>query len=161
MEMRNHQLGLVQLENPKFACICDDDHILEDPDEARRKLERRDYDLVYATKIMFWDDLTKVSSAFPKHRSVLFFRSLPGDHFDPDRIVHAPQMIHTSARTVDLKGGLLDVGYLYSEDRERVWARYKRTGKIDAATLPLIRQPQLVDYQSDSKWYKLLKEHLS
>jgi hypothetical protein len=161
MVLRSLQLVEMQLENPRFICIWDDDHILEDPDEAARKLSRRDYDLVYATKAFFWDSLDNISTAFPAHRSVFFFRNLPGDEFPLDRMIHAPTCVHESKRVVDLKGKLLDVGYLLRENRQYVWEQYKRTGKIDAATLPLVREPTLTPWPAGGKWHTLLKERFA
>ena len=127
--------------------MWDDDQIVEDLDELRKHLYHTDFDLVYATKAFFWDDAEHVNEACFKCRSPFLFRALPGDRFSESRVDHCPQRVHDNPRSqTDLQCKLLDFGYLKEEDRLRVWEAYKRCGKIDAATTPLIQPPRLVPY---------------
>lgn len=147
MELRQWQLE--HLPDTEYGVIWDDDHFLADPAEAHQLLHRprKSVDLVYATKLFFWDSLDTITTHLPRHRSVFFFRRLPGDKFPTDRTIHAPAQIHDTAITVrDLKTPLLDYGYLSKADRERCWNDYKRAGKIDAATLALLKEPKLQKY---------------
>jgi hypothetical protein len=126
-----------------WGVIWDDDHVLADSEEARIKLTSKD-DLVYATKLFFWDDDEHYTSHIPTHRSVFFFRRLENDQFPADRGIHAPALIHDrGGPQSDLRAPLLDYGYMARVDRERCWLDYRRVGKIDAATLPLTRDPIL------------------
>lgn len=141
MEVRRAQWHSMRTWEPDYAVLWDDDHLLEGPREARRVLEGRP-DLVYATKAHLWDSVKQENIRFPTHRSPFFFRCLPDDDYPLDRMIHAPAGIHDHAtKVVDLKGRLLDIGYIERGERARVWAAYKRAGKIDAATLPLIKKP--------------------
>lgn len=142
MELRQWQLE--RLPWTDYGVIWDDDHVLEDHKEARDLLHTGGFDLVYATKKFFWDSPETYTTHLPVHRSVFFFRRIPGDSFPLDRVIHAPRLIHDSSREIrDLEGALLDYGYLYPEDRFRAWADYKRSGKIDASTIGLILPPKL------------------
>lgn len=129
--------------DPTHGCIWDDDHILADLDDATQKL-REDWDLVYATKLFLWDTADRYNARMPQHRSVFFFKVLPGDAFPVDRTIHAPIGIHDFAKKItDLKAPLLDYGYMHRLARERVFRDYVRVGKIDAATRPLVEPPDL------------------
>jgi hypothetical protein len=142
MELRRWQHDL--LPPCDYGVIWDDDHYLEDPQEARKLLECREWDLIYATKAFFWGDREHIATHIPTHRSVFFFRCLPGDEYPLDRVIHAPSQIHDNATQVtDLRSKLLDFGYLNRADRDRCWADYKGVGKIDSATSALIDEPTL------------------
>ena len=144
MELRQWQLE--RLSPCDYAALWDDDHVLGDPKAVRATLLENP-DLVYATKTFFWDNDASVNTRLPPHRSAFFFRYLAGDAFPLDRTIHAPARVHDTAKiVVDLPGGLLDYGYMTLEDRERCWRDYKRVGKIDAATLPLIQPPVLAGW---------------
>ncbi len=144
MELRQWQLE--RLSPCDYGVIWDDDHVLADPAAVRGVLLQGP-DLVYATKTFFWDSDALVATHLPPHRSAFFFRWLKDDAFPLDRTIHAPARIHDTAKvTVDMPGGLLDFGYMRREDRERCWRDYKRVGKIDAATLPLIQEPALAHW---------------
>lgn len=144
MELRQFQFKVaVDQFNPTHGVIWDDDHYLADVDDARQKL-REDWDLVYATKLFLWDSATQYNAKMPAHRSVFFFKVLPGDAFPMDRTIHAPIGIHDFAKKItDLKAPLLDFGYMHRVNRERVFRDYVRVGKIDAATRPLVEEPHL------------------
>lgn len=140
MELRQWQLSQLPSRGD-YGAIWDDDHILEDPAELVRVLQDG-ADLVYATKIHFWDSPRFYTTRLPVHNSVFVFRQLPGDSFPLDRVIHAPGRVHDSAeKVVQLKGHLLDYGYMRAEDRKRCWDDYRRVGKIDAATTPLVQPP--------------------
>jgi len=142
MEMRRWQYDL--LPPCDYGVIWDDDHYLEDPNEARLLLEKREYELIYATKAFFWGDTKHIATHIPTHRSVFFFRCLPGDQYPLDRTIHAPARIHdTATKVIDLQSKLLDFGYLSRAERDRCWADYKGVGKIDSATTALIEDPTL------------------
>lgn len=127
-----------------YACIWDDDHILEDPAELKALMNGEGFDLAYATKLFFWDSPKTYTTHIPVHRSVFVYRVLPGDAFPVDRTIHAPEQIHDrAAHVIDLKGRLLDYGYMRSLDRERCWRDYKRVGKIDPATVAIVQPPSL------------------
>jgi hypothetical protein len=129
-----------------YAVLWDDDQVLEDPGAAATILADEP-DLVYATKEFFWDRTDQVARHLPVHRSVFFFKCLPGDEFPQNRIIHAPARIHDTAKVVvDFPGKLLDYGYLTEADRNRCWREYKGAGKLDPATLALIRPPVLCRY---------------
>jgi hypothetical protein len=145
MELRQWQLE--QAPPTTYGVLWDDDHVLADVKEAREKL-LRDYDLIYATKLFFWGDDEHFTTHIPTHRSVFFFRRLDGDRYPLDRTIHAPARIHdTGKRVVDLAAPLLDYGYLCERDRERCWADYKRCGKIDASTLAIVQEPELLPWK--------------
>lgn len=140
MFIRNQQL--LRVETP-YASIWDDDHLLADPAEARAALAEEP-DLLYATKKYLWDSCDRHNAALPVHRSVFFFRVLAGDRFPLDRTINAPTRVHDEARRVaDLRGPLLDCGYLTAAERARVLKAYKRAGKLDALTLGLTRPSDL------------------
>lgn len=144
MEVRRWQLDQMRPFNPVYGVLWDDDHLLEDPAEARRVLEEGRADLVYATKAYLWDKLELENKALPTHRSPFFFRLLPGDQFPLDRTINAPAWVHdTKPMVTDLHGRLLDIGYLTQEERERVWRAYKKAGKIDQLTTKLLAPPLL------------------
>lgn len=143
MELRQWQLEQLPADCT-HAVIWDDDHILEDEAEVRDAIQSG-ADLTYIRKVFYWDRTDQINTAFPEHNSVFVFRRLPGDSFDLGRTLHAPTRVHDNPRSiVQLDGRLLDFGYLRATDRERCWSEYKRVGKIDAATLPLVSPPRLV-----------------
>lgn len=155
-ELRRWQLDQVRELGAEYWAIWDDDHVLEYPELAAKALEGG-ADLVYARKVFFWDTAQQYNVAVPDHNSVLFFRLRPGDQFPLDRIIHAPAGVHDDPASRAVHGPrLLDVGYLDWWERERVFNVYKCAGKIDAATLALVREPQLVRYQGSSVWHREL-----
>jgi len=163
MALRQCQLQFMQQENTRFICIHDDDHVLENPKEAADKTRHRHYDLIYAKKTFFWDDLEHVNCDLPVHNSVFFFRNLEGDRFPMDRMIHAPWRIHDKSdkKVTQMKSTLLDIGYLYPEQREEVFRRYARAGKLDAATLPLTSStPTLAPYDKKGPWLDKLRKIL-
>ncbi len=163
MLVRQCQLRFMQQENPRFICIWDDDHILENPKEAADKVRHRHYDLIYTKKTIFWDDLEHTNCDLPVHNSVFFFRHLLNDRFPLNRMIHAPWQIHDKldAKVAQMKSTLLDIGYLYPEQREEVFKRYARAGKLDAATLPLTSsKPNLAPYDKKGPWLDKLRKIL-
>lgn len=142
MELRQWQLSFAP---PGWAILWDDDQCLANPGELAGHLDpSKNTDLVYATKVFFWDSDEQVATHLPTHRSVFLFRRREGDVFDLGRTLHAPVGVHDAPREVaDLKGALLDYGYMRQEDRARCWSEYKKVGKLDAATFPLIQEPTL------------------
>lgn len=145
MELRQWQLERLPAAC-NYAVIWDDDHVLEDPDEVLDAM-RDKMDLTYIRKVFFWDNPTTISTAFPEHNSCFVFRRLPGDKFDMDRVLHAPATIHdTAKKVIQLQGRLLDYGYMHADDRARCWDDYKRVGKIDPATRPLVEAPRLAPW---------------
>lgn len=141
MELRQWQLERVPLST--WGVLWDDDHVLGDVAESALKLHER-WDLIYATKLFFWNDDEHFTTHVPVHRSVFYFRMLAGDRYPLDRTIHAPAIVHDSGqKTTDLQAPLLDYGYMDARDRERCWADYKRVGKIDPATLAIVQEPKL------------------
>lgn len=137
MELRQWQLSFAP---PGWAVLWDDDQVLANPSEFAQHFHS-DVDLLYATKVFFWDSDDQVATHLPPHRSVFFFRRRDGDQFPLGRTIHAPVDVHDNPRGVaDLRGALLDYGYMRRDDRLRCWNEYKRVGKIDAATLALVRE---------------------
>lgn len=144
MELRQQQFKIaVDNFNPTHGVILDDDGVFADVDEARQALHS-DADLVYGTKLFLWDDAEHYNARMPTHRSVVFFRCLPGDFFPINRTIHAPLGIHDHAQKItDLKAPILDYGYIHRLNRERCFRDYVRVGKIDACTRPLVEEPDL------------------
>lgn len=156
MELRRWQAARLP-KNCKYAIIWDDDHILEDPAELRDEI-RAGFDLAYAEKVFFWNSTKTYTTHIPRHNSVFAYRCLHGDLFPLDRTIHAPSQIHdTAQKIVQLKGRLLDYGYLRALDRDRCWRDYKKVGKIDAATTAIIQQPQLVLWKGQDHYMKMNK----
>ncbi len=142
MELRQFQLDKIPADCT-HGVIWDDDHLLEDPGELIAAVDDG-ADLTYIKKIFFWDTPYQIATHFPEHNSVFVFKRLPGDNYDMSRMLHAPQRVHDAPdKVVQLNGRLLDYGYMDPVDRQRCWDDYKRVGKIDAATLPLISTPTL------------------
>lgn len=159
MELREWQRHQMDTLHPKWCCISDDDHVLSHPEEARRALEADQHDLFHVRKLYLWDSPLTANLGLPLHNSVYFYRRLDGDRFG-GRVINAPDRVHDTGRRTDLKGWLLDVGYLTASERRRVWAAYKRAGKIDPLTLGLVvAPPRLHPVErelSDSPWYRRL-----
>jgi len=154
MELRRWQAERLP-RDCKYACIWDDDHILEDAREFKDALGFG-FDLCYAEKLFFWNSTKTYTTHIPRHNSVFAYRCLPGDTFPLDRTIHAPVKIHdTAEKIVQLKGRLLDYGYLRALDRDRCWRDYKKVGKIDAATTAIIQQPKLVLWTGPDLYMKL------
>lgn len=161
LELRQLQLERLHDFKVEYLSMWDDDHILADPDEAKRCLALKPT-LVYCHKLYMWDSPSLVNIALPGHNSVLFSRRLDGDRFGTN-MVNAPAEIlrRGEGDIAQLKTWLMDVGYLTAAERKRVWEVYKRAGKIDDLTLGLMRPPKLHSVENDlsgSKWYRKLKE---
>jgi len=159
MVMRQWQLEQIRKYNPKYIGFWDDDHLLEDPDEVKQYMTMG-ADIIDMKKAFFWDDLEHTNERIPPHVSPVFFKDRPGTSF-PDtesRIIHCPVGIHDDPASVRVvtNSRLLDVGYLDAAERARVWAAYKEAGKIDAATMALVEDPQLVKFESEMPAYKQL-----
>ena len=153
MELRQLQLEWLP-RDCTHGVIWDDDHILEDKKELVEAIDEG-ADLTYITKLFFWDSPKTYTTTFPDHNSVFSFRMLPGDRFPLDRTIHAPAAIHDRAKkVVQLKGRLLDYGYMDAYDRATCWAEYKQAGKIDAATRPLVMPPNLVEWRGINPFEK-------
>jgi hypothetical protein len=144
MEMRNWQLTQLRPLQPKYVALWDDDHLLEDPDEAARVM-RVGADLIYVDKVYFWDHPEQYNSALPRHRSPLIFRYRDGDKYPLDRTINAPAGVHDDphAKNKVLYSRLLDFGYMHEDERLRVFEIYKRAGKIDQLTMGLVSPPAL------------------
>lgn len=141
------QWQLERLPETNYGVIWDDDHLLADPTVVEPLL-RQEPDLAYITKLFFWGTPVTYTTHIPTHRSVFFFRRVEGERFHQHRILHAPLPIHDeAARIVDVPTQLLDYGYMDTRDRERCWLDYKRAGKIDAATLAIVRRPCLQEWK--------------
>ena len=136
---------------PDWIGIWDDDMILTDPPEASRHLHNPDIDLIYGPKLFLWDSPERYNRRM-EHNSVVFFRHYPGDAFHEKRElqVHCPKGVHACAREkkVTLTVPILDYGFMTENDRRQVFAREKRTGKIDGFTKPLVEEPDLADLPS-------------
>lgn len=144
MELRQWQLERLPMTD--WAVIWDDDHVPSSLPAVRAALDS-DADLVYATKVFFWNRDDTYTTHIPPHRSVFFFRRRPGDAFPLDRTIHAPVGVHDGAKKIiDLDCPLLDYGYLTLTDRDRCWRDYRRVGKIDPATLALVQPPILHEW---------------
>lgn len=163
MAIRQWQLErLRNVIGPRYIGFWDDDHLLENPDEAKLWMEKG-VDIIDAQKAFFWNDLEHTNERIPPHTSPIFFKDRPGTSF-PDtesRIIHTPVEIYDDPNSVRvaLTGRLLDVGYLEQTERERVFATYARAGKIDAATMALVDEPVLKKFNSILPAYRRLKEN--
>lgn len=161
LELRQLQLERLQRTGVDYLAMWDDDHILADPGVAAAALEKLP-PLVYCHKLYLWDRPETINIGLPGHNSVLFSRRLPGDRFGPN-MVNAPAEIlrRGEGDFAQLQTWLIDIGYMTSTERTRVWNVYKRAGKIDSLTLGLLKPPTLhrVDKDLDSSpWYHKLKE---
>lgn len=165
MQVRQFQLEKIQELKPRYGVIWDDDFIMEQPQEGRYQMAHN-YDLIYATKRYVWDSLEYYNERMFTHRSVFFFKMLEGDVFPLDRMIHAPVMVHDSedSRSIDLQSFLLDYGYLWESERERVFRTYAQAGKIDDSTKPLVMPPQLKKIKpkqcKKGFWQKLIEKEL-
>lgn len=90
-----------------------------------------------------WDSYETFNDAFPPHFQALFFKVYPGDEYDVDWMVHAPQYVARSNTFTEAKTRIINAGYKDPKERERTWLMYKNAGKIDAHTLRLVQEPQL------------------
>jgi hypothetical protein len=161
LELRQLQLERLHDAKVKYLAMWDDDHILADPEEAKRCLADNPT-LVYCHKLYMWDSPSFINLGLPGHNSVLFSRRLEGDRFGTN-MVNAPAevMRKGEGNFVQMKTWLMDIGYMTASERKRVWEVYKRAGKIDDLTLGLMRAPKLHPVEKDlagSKWYLKLKE---
>lgn len=161
MEARRWQLDQLRPYAPRYAVLWDDDHILEDTAEPAR-LMADGADLIYADKAYIWDDLAHINVHIPRHRSVFFFKLRDGDQYPLDRFIHAPAGIHDDpcATSVVLRARLLDIGYMYSRERERLFKAYARAGKIDDVTKALVEPPTKERLISRGPWFAALKKEL-
>lgn len=165
MQVRQAQLENFQRleDGPNYVAIWDDDHILEAPGEARRFMQR-EWDLIYCRKRFVWDKLTHYNAAFPEHKSVFLFKNREQDAFAPDRMLHAPCPLHDEGTKVTMNSHLLDIGYLWPHERERVFRAYAQAGKIDPATLAIMQPPELKRLKNrrggPNYWDRQLREHL-
>jgi hypothetical protein len=167
MTIRQFQLEKLQEKMPRYGVMWDDDHILESPQEGRYWMGRR-FDLIYAKKRFLWDSVHKWNAKMPEHNSCFFFKMLEGDcypSYETGRIIHAPVQVHDSpdSRKVEMKSYLLDMGYLWPEERERVFRAYAAAGKIDPATMPLVEEPDLRDVKREDRkgyWLKRIEKEL-
>ena len=141
-ELRNWQVDQLRDYNPKYFVIFDDDAIFASAGAFRRALgSTLDPDVVYATKYFLWDGLDRINQRLPRHRSSVAFKIRPGETFPPLNMDETRRPSDTIF--ADVRSPLLDIGYLTEADRRRCFDAYKRVGKIDAATLPLVKEPQL------------------
>jgi hypothetical protein len=107
---------------------------------------------VYAKKLYLWDKPTQYTTHLPEHNSVFLFKRRRGDQFPLDRIIQAPEPLHSEAKHVaQMTTPLLDVGYMYEEERRRIFKAYAKAGKIDGLTQGLLDQPKLVSIISITK----------
>ena len=165
--VRQFQLERLQELSPKYGVIWDDDHILEQPQEGRYWMGRG-YDLIYVRKRFLWNSVRKYNANMPEHNSCFFFKMLENDcypSYELNRMIHAPVIVHDSpdSRKVEMLSFLLDTGYLWSEERERVFRAYAASGKIDPATAPLVAEPDLRDLKPSRKkgfWLKRIEKEL-
>lgn len=144
MEARNVQLASLRRFEPRYAALWDDDHLMEYPYELLPQINKGT-DLIYSDKVYFWDSLHFHNIGLPLHRSVLAFKVRPGDTYPLDRTINAPQGVHDdpAATKKVLESRLLDIGYMTSAERWRVFKVYKDAGKIDALTMGLMAAPTL------------------
>jgi hypothetical protein len=149
-ELRNWQVDQLRDYNPKYFVMMDDDGVFADPGALRRALSSTlDPEVVYATKYFLWDGLDQINRRLPRHRSSVAFKIRPGETFPPlnmDETRRPPNTIFS-----DVRSPLLDIGYLTDTERRRCFDAYKRVGKIDAATLPLVKSPELAYWMPRNK----------
>jgi hypothetical protein len=147
MELRDWQWQ--QLQDCRYFCLHDDDHWLSDPPEVEEVLNLNP-DIVYVDKSYFWDEM-HVNRAMPRHRSGFLYRVMPGDTWRPR--VPSPVNLHRKRplKVLDMEGHLLDFGYATHEDRQKCWSDYRGVGKIDAVTMGLLREPELVRWKGSSE----------
>jgi hypothetical protein len=152
MEARNVQLEALHEDEPEYIAFWDDDLLMASPEEAVAFIRGGLADLVYAKKLYLWDKPTQYTTHLPEHNSVFLFKRRRGDQFPLDRIIQAPEPLHSEAKHVaQMTTPLLDVGYMYEEERRRIFKAYAKAGKIDGLTQGLLDQPKLVSIISITK----------
>lgn len=159
IELRDWQLRKMnELDSPEWCAMWDDDLLFEDPEEARSAMAGGQYDLLYSRKRFLWETPDQENIGFPVHNSIQLFRNLPGQKWT--KMVQAPSPLCDEGRPGQLKGDMLDVGYLTAADRERVFAAYKRTPKLtDPYTVGLVDpRPPLAPFKSNSPWHERIKQ---
>lgn len=137
---------------PDWVIFADDDRWFEQGWEVElaKAVKDKKTDLFYATSLFFWTP-TEVRTDFFEHNSVAMYRYRPGDHWDLERHLQAPQQIHDAAhkagRVKQFKHRLLDFGYASDEERRRLLHTFKLVGRIDGVTRHLLDpEPKLEKY---------------
>ena len=128
------------------AMLVDDDVLFTRSSlaELRRHLDFFTHDRVEARWAMCFGDKQTEDKNFPDHWAATAFRVYPDDSWSTERVQHAPAHAADSPRVGRLRSPLLHMGYLTDEDREEAWEAAKSSGKIDAHTMALIKEPSLV-----------------
>ena len=128
------------------ASLWDDDMWLQRAGirELRGHLDYLDYDRLDARSYFLWDHPDQANEAFPPHWQALVFRVYRGDQFPTTVMTHAPEKVAFSRRAARLTNRLWNAGYFSADERQQLWDKYRRAGKIDAHTRSLVRPPKLV-----------------
>lgn len=161
MEARNVQLEALHDDEPEYVAFWDDDFLMASPEEAVAFIRGGLADLVYARKLYLWDSLRHYTTHLPEHNSVFLFRRRRGDQFPLDRMIQAPEPLHSEAKHImQMNSPLLDVGYLHADERRQIFKNYGKAGKIDQLTQGLLAEPQLKPITDVTKSYKHLLQAL-
>lgn len=126
------------------AMLWDDDVVFTAPAlrEMRAHLDFFTEDRVDARWAMCTGDEKTEDLNFPAHFATAAFRCYPDDTWSTDRVQHAPAHVADSKKSVVLKHPLLHLGYLSQDDREEAWEAARASGKIDAHSLALTKEPR-------------------
>ncbi len=143
---------LVQ-ERPDAILNLDDDQVFTDDgiQEISGHLQFFTEDRYEYQSLFTWDDLDHYNARFPVHWSGNLFRVYRGDRWATHFVAHCPEACARSERVIRLQEPAINFGYMDADVRADYWVRYKRAGKIDAHTLALIREPDLKEYQWQSR----------
>lgn len=127
---------------PTHCALWDDDHLIARLDPVREFLRLPDCDLIYATKRFLWDSAHQENAAIPRHRSVLLWRWRYGDRY-PLRAdgTHLHRPDGHSGTVADIE--VVDNGYIWPDERIRIFRDFARAGKIDPTTQALVNPPCL------------------
>jgi len=146
--------GLARRELHDFAMATDDfdagmlwdDDVLftwralQDLRAFLRFLEHDRYDIRWA---MCHGNRATENITFPDHFATALFKVYPNDRWNIDYVQHSPHYTAFSDDAKIMETLALHLGYMTDEDRQIAWLNAKASGKIDAHTLALVREPSL------------------
>lgn len=148
LALQTHLEVLEELAHHKLdaASLWDDDMWLTKKGltELKGHLDILEADRIEARSYFLWDKKSQANEAFPAHWQALLFRYYRGDKFPQDYIVHCPHRV-AQGPYIRMENRLRNAGYLDPDDRRLTWEAYKKAGKVDAHTLQLVNDPQLID----------------
>jgi hypothetical protein len=158
MQASNVGLAAIESFNPNWIWYADDDRWFEPgyENDVAGALLNPDVDVWNIRSMFFWED-RGIREDFFKHNAPLLWRWRPGARLDPARMLECPPVIYEAAKATGRMGQLsyrlLDVGYISSKERQRVFDAYAQAGKIDSLTTSLLDESvQLRAYEHGDQW---------